>query len=72
MIGTAIGTGALTGIGFWAPTFYERHTSLTSSQASGVVGGLILVGACWARSSADGGGTASLDASPARRWCSAP
>ena len=45
MIGTAIGTGALTGIGFWAPTFYERHTTLTSSQASGVVGGLILVGA---------------------------
>ena len=45
MIGTAIGTGALTGIGFWAPEFYERHTSLTSSQASGVVGGLILVGA---------------------------
>jgi len=37
MIGTAIGTGALTGIGFWAPTFYERHTTLTSSQASGVV-----------------------------------
>ena len=37
--------GALTGIGFWAPTFYERHTTLTSSQASGVVGGLILVGA---------------------------
>ena len=45
MVGTAIGTGALTGIGFWAPEFYERHTSLTSGQASGVVGGLILVGA---------------------------
>ena len=45
MVGTAIGTGALTGIGFWAPEFYERHTSLTSDQASGVVGGLILVGA---------------------------
>ncbi|HUP73701.1 MAG TPA: MFS transporter [Acidimicrobiales bacterium] len=45
MVGTAVGTGALTGIGFWAPEFYERHTSLTSSQASGVVGGLILVGA---------------------------
>ncbi|MEO8693002.1 MAG: MFS transporter [Acidimicrobiales bacterium] len=45
MVGTAIGTGALTGIGFWAPEFYERHTSLTSSQASGVVGGLILLGA---------------------------
>jgi MFS family permease len=45
MVGTAVGTGALTGIGFWAPTFYERHTSLTSGQASGVVGGLILLGA---------------------------
>ena len=45
MVGTAVGTGALTGIGFWAPEFYERHTSLTSDQASGVVGGLILVGA---------------------------
>lgn len=45
MIGTAIGTGALTGIGFWAPEFYERHTSLSSDQAAGVVGGLILVGA---------------------------
>jgi MFS family permease len=45
MIGTAIGTGALTGIGYWASEFYERHTSLTSGQASGVVGGLILVGA---------------------------
>jgi MFS family permease len=45
MVGTAIGTGALTGIGFWAPEFYERHTSLTSDQAAGVVGGLILIGA---------------------------
>ena len=45
MVGTAIGTGALTGIGFWAAEFYERHTSLSSDQASGVVGGLILVGA---------------------------
>lgn len=45
MVGTAVGSGALTGIGFWAPEFYERHTSLTSDQASGVVGGLILVGA---------------------------
>jgi MFS family permease len=45
MVGTAVGTGALTGIGFWSPEFYERHTSLTSDQASGVVGGLILVGA---------------------------
>jgi MFS family permease len=45
MIGTAIGTGALTGIGFWAPEFFERHTSLSSGQASSVVGALILVGA---------------------------
>jgi MFS family permease len=45
MIGTAIGTGALAGIGFWAAEFYERHTSLSADAAAGVVGGLILVGA---------------------------
>jgi MFS family permease len=45
MLGTAIGTGALTGIGFWAAEFYERHTTLSADQAAGVVGALILVGA---------------------------
>jgi MFS family permease len=45
MVGTAIGTGALAGIGFWAAEFYERHTTLSADQASGVVGGLILLGA---------------------------
>lgn len=45
MFGTAIAAGALSGIGFWAPSFFERHTSLREDQASGVVGALILVGA---------------------------
>jgi MFS family permease len=45
MIGTAIATGALSGIGFWAPAFLERHAGLTGGAASGLVGALILVGA---------------------------
>jgi MFS family permease len=44
-VGTGIGAGALSGIGFWAPEFYERHTSLTEDQAAGIVGVLILLGA---------------------------
>jgi MFS family permease len=43
--GTAIASGALAGIGFWGPTFFSRQTSLTSGQAAGVAGGLILIGA---------------------------
>lgn len=45
MTGTAIASGALAGIGFWAPSFYDRHTSLSKDQAAGIVGGLILLGA---------------------------
>jgi len=45
MIGTAIATGALSGINFWAPSFLERHADLSGGAAGGVVGGLILVGA---------------------------
>lgn len=45
MLGLAIATGALVGIGFWAPTFYERHAGLSSGAAAGVTGGLILLGA---------------------------
>ena len=45
IVGTAIAAGALSGLGFWAPAFYERHTSLSSGQASGIVAALILVGA---------------------------
>lgn len=45
MIGTAIGSGALVGIGYWGPEFFERHTSLEEDQAAGVVGVLILLGA---------------------------
>jgi MFS family permease len=45
MAGNAIAAGALAGIGFWAPAFFTRHTSLTSGQASGVVAVLLLSGA---------------------------
>ena len=43
--GTALASGALAGIGFWGPSFFSRQTPLTSGQAAGVAGGLILVGA---------------------------
>ena len=45
IVGTAIASGALSGIGFWAPAFYERHAGLSSGQASGVVAVLVLFGA---------------------------
>jgi len=45
MIGQSVAAGALAGIGFWAPAFFTRHTSLTSGQASGVVAVLLLAGA---------------------------
>lgn len=45
MIGSAIATGALAGLGFWAPAFYERHAGLPAEQAAGLAGVLILLGA---------------------------
>jgi MFS family permease len=45
IVGSAIAAGALAGIGFWAKTFFVRQTTLTSSQASGVVAVLLLLGA---------------------------
>ena len=45
IVGSAITAGALSGIGFWAKTFFVRHTTLTSGQASGVVAAVLLVGA---------------------------
>ncbi|HEY7106068.1 MAG TPA: MFS transporter, partial [Acidimicrobiia bacterium] len=45
IVGSAIAAGALAGIGFWAKTFFVRHTTLTSSQASALTAGLLLVGA---------------------------
>jgi MFS family permease len=45
MIGTAIATGALSGIGFWAPSFLRRHADLSGGVAAGLVGVLILGGA---------------------------
>lgn len=45
MIGSAIAAGALSGLGFWAAAFYERHTSLGTGGSAGLVGALILVGA---------------------------
>jgi MFS family permease len=45
IIGSAISTGATAGFGFWAPTFYERHTSVSVGAAGTVVGGVIAIGA---------------------------
>jgi MFS family permease len=45
MIGSAIAAGALSGLGFWAAAFYERHTTLGSGGGAGIAGALILVGA---------------------------
>jgi MFS family permease len=45
MVGLAISTGATSGMAFWAPAFYERHTSLGDTGGAGAASGLILVGA---------------------------
>jgi MFS family permease len=45
MLGSAIASGALAGLGFWAPSFFDRHTSLGSGGGAGLAAGLILVGA---------------------------
>ena len=45
MVGSAIASGALAGLGFWAPSFFERHTSLGSGGGAGLAGVLILFGA---------------------------
>jgi len=45
MVGSAIAAGALSGLGFWAAAFYERHTSLGSGGGAALAGVLILVGA---------------------------
>jgi len=45
MVGSAIAAGALSGLGFWAAAFYERHTSLGDGGSAGLAGVLILIGA---------------------------
>jgi MFS family permease len=45
IVGTAISTGALSGIGYWSAPFYERHTSLGSGGSAEIVGVIILLGA---------------------------
>jgi MFS family permease len=45
MIGSAIASGALSGLGFWAPSFFERHTSLGTGGGAGLAGVVILFGA---------------------------
>ncbi len=45
MIGTAIASGATQGLAFWAPAFYERHSSLGDTGGAGAAAGLILIGA---------------------------
>lgn len=45
LIGSGVITGALTALGYWAPSFYERHAGLSTAQSGAVSGGLILFGA---------------------------
>lgn len=45
MIGSAISTMAISGFGFWAAAFYERHTTLGTAASGGLVGAIILLGA---------------------------
>ena len=45
LVGSAVGSASLQGIGFWASAFYERHTSIGASGADGVVGVVIAGGA---------------------------
>lgn len=44
-LGAGIATGGVSGLGFWAPSFFERHGGISGGAASGVTGGLILFGA---------------------------
>ena len=45
MVGLAIAGGATQGLAFWAPAFYERHTSLGDTGGAGAAAALILLGA---------------------------
>lgn len=45
LIGTAVASGALSGLGFWAVAFNERHSGLSGATAAAVTGGMILLGA---------------------------
>ena len=44
-LGAGIATGGVSGLGFWAPSFFERHAGLSPAAAAGIAGGLILLGA---------------------------
>jgi hypothetical protein len=44
-LGAGIATGGVSGLGFWAPSFFERHGGLTGGAGAAVTGGLILFGA---------------------------
>lgn len=45
LVGFAVASGALSGIGFWAVAFNERHSDLTGGAAATVTGLMILSGA---------------------------
>jgi len=45
VIGLGIAAGSLAGIGFWAPSYYQRVSGLSTAQSAGVAALLILVGA---------------------------
>lgn len=44
-LGAGIATGGVSGLGFWAPSFFERHGGLDGGAGAAVTGGLILFGA---------------------------
>lgn len=43
VLGTAVGSGTLSGLAFWAVAYHERHSDMAAATASGIVGALILV-----------------------------
>ncbi len=45
IVGTGVAAGALSGIGFWAAVYHERHSNLSGTRAAALTGGLILLGA---------------------------
>ena len=43
VLGTAVGSGTLSGLAFWAVAYHERHSGMPAATAAGIVGVLILL-----------------------------
>ena len=43
VLGTAVGSGTLSGLAFWAVAYHERHSDMPAATAAGIVGALILL-----------------------------